>query len=207
MSEIIGNISRVADNYSVTLSVDSDFDRKTIWRAITQEDALATWLGRPSKSILSGESFTITYPNDSDYSIVARLHERRVPSSLVLSWKFNELPESFVRISLSKRPEQGTEVRLEVTGLRRDYAAIAAATWHAQVEFLRNYLYGHEVVGHALRFRRDELVPEYEEQMLALGAPRRSRRELLEELEFEQSHQPPQDNEILRVLHTHGHLA
>lgn len=207
MAEIFGNISRVTDNYTVTLGVDSGFDRKTIWRAITKEDALATWLGRPSHSILSGESFTITYPNDADYSIVGRLHERRVPSSLVLSWKFNELPENFIRITLNKRPEGGTEVRLVVTGLRRKDAPTAAATWHAQMEFLRNYLFGNEVMGHALRFRRDELIPEYEQQMLAIGAPRRSRRELLAEIEFEQSHQPPQDNEIRRVLHTHGHLA
>ncbi|MDJ1371207.1 SRPBCC family protein [Gulosibacter molinativorax] len=207
MGEISGNISRVTDNYTVTLSADSDFDRKTIWRAITQEQALSTWLGRPSKSIMTGESFTLTYPNDADYSIIARVHDRRVPSSLVLSWKFNELPENFVRITLSKRPEGGTEIRLEVTGLRREDTAAAAATWHAQMEFLRNYLQGREVIGHALRFRRDELIPEYEQQMLDVGAPRRSRRELLDELEFEQSHVPPQDNEFRRVLHTHGHLA
>lgn len=131
--------------------------------------------------------------------------EYRVRSCV--SWKFNELPENFVRITLSKRPEGGTEIRLEVTGLRREDTAAAAATWHAQMEFLRNYLQGREVIGHALRFRRDELIPEYEQQMLDVGAPRRSRRELLDELEFEQSHVPPQDNEFRRVLHTHGHLA
>ncbi|MGO1545591.1 MAG: SRPBCC family protein [Gulosibacter sp.] len=207
MGEIHGYISRISDNYTVTLSVDSDFDRKTIWRAISQEDALSAWLGRPSRSIMTGESFTVTYPNDTDYSITARLHDRRVPSSLTLSWKFNDLPENLVRISLSKRPEGGTEIRLEVTGLKREDAAIAAATWHAQMEFLRNYLYGTEVIGHALRFRRDELVPSYEQQILDTGAPRRTRRELLAELEFEQSHMPPQENEMRRVLHTHGHLA
>lgn len=207
MGEIFGSISRVTDNYTVTLGVDSDFDRKTIWRAITKEAALATWLGRPSKSIMSGEPFTITYPNDADYSIIAQLYERRVPSTLVLSWKFNELPENLVRISLSKRPEGGTEVRLEVTGLKRESASAAAATWHAQMEFLRNYLYGQEVLGYALRFRRDELIPEYEEKMLAIGAPRRSRHELLAEIAFEQSHHPPVENEMRRVLHTHGHLA
>lgn len=207
MAEIFGTLSRISDNYSVSLAVDSDFDRKTIWRAITKEDALATWLGRPSGSIMSGEPFTITYPNDSDYSIVARVQERRVPSTLVLHWQFNDLPENHVRISLSKRRSGGTEVRLEVTGLHRENAAIAAATWHAQMEFLRRYLYGEEVLGHALRFRRDELVPEYESQMLAIGAPKKSRRELLAEIAFEQSHTPPQENEIRRVLHTHGHLA
>lgn len=207
MAEIFGTISRISDNYSVGLAVDSDFDRKTLWRAITQEDALSVWLGRPSGSLMSGEPITITYPNDSDYSIVACVQERRVPSSLTMSWKFNELPENTVRISLSKRPEGGTEVRLEVTRLQREDAAVAAATWHAQMEFLRHYLYGEEVMGHALRFRRDELVPEYESQMLAIGAPRKSRRELLAEIAFEQSHTPPQENEIRRVLHTHGHLA
>lgn len=207
MAEIFGTLSRISDNYSVTLAADSDFDRKTIWRAITKEDALTAWLGQPSGKIMTGEPFTITYPNDADYSIVARVQERRVPSTLVLHWQFNDLPENLVRISLSKRPTGGTEVRLEVIGLRREDAAIAAATWHAQMEFLRRYLYGDEILGHALRFRRDELVPEYESQLLAIGAPKKSRRELLAEIAFEQSHTPPQENEIRRVLHTHGHLA
>ncbi|SJM68019.1 SRPBCC domain-containing protein [Gulosibacter sp. 10] len=207
MGEIIGTVSRKGETYSVMLTAESAFDRKTIWRAITEQHSLERWLGTVSGPIMTGKAFEVTYPNDSNYSIRARLRERRVPSSLVLSWKFNDLPTNFVRISLNKLPEGGTQVQLEVTGLLRHDAATAAATWHTQMEFLRNHLHGQEVLGHALRFRRDELIPAYERQLTGIGAPALSRQELLEQLQREQGRAPQRADEVRRVLHTHAYLA
>lgn len=201
MAEIKGNVSRTGEIYRVTLSANSDFNRKKIWSAISQPDALASWLGRVSGPILLGEPFTVTYPNDTDYSIVAKVRDRRVPSMLELSWKFNDYPENFVRITLSKRPEGGTEVRLVVSGLDRDSVVMSAATWHTQMEFLRNYLEGREVLGHALRFRRDELTETYERQLEEIGAPRVPRRGV----RF--LHPRNRENRVEQVMHRYSYLA
>lgn len=170
MSEINGSIARNADGYRVSYSLDLDFDRATVWHAISDREALAGWLGTFSAPLERGNSFHVDYLNDSDYSITGRVVDATAPNSLEYVWEFNSEPEMRVYFTVTPGVVQGSTLHLTVSGLTTMNAVRAAATWHAQLEFLRDFLIEGQSPAYALRFRRDEVAPAYARQLASYEA-------------------------------------
>ncbi|MFD2675135.1 SRPBCC domain-containing protein [Gulosibacter bifidus] len=203
MSEINGSIARNADGYRVTYSLDLDFDRANVWHAITDRAALENWLGTFSAPLERGNTFELEYLNDSDYTINGYVVDCTAPNSLEYKWEFNDQPEMLVYFTVTPGTLQGSTLHLTVSGLTVDNAVRVAATWHAQLEFLRDYLTEGESPAYALRFRRDELAPAYAKQLAIYE-------ERVAAMADEASHAGNLfDNaaETMSVMRQHAHLA
>ncbi|MFD2757461.1 SRPBCC domain-containing protein [Gulosibacter faecalis] len=200
MAEIIGKIGRESDGYRVVFEIDSRFSRREIWRAISDRTALASWLGKFSHDLAKGTAFTVEYLNDNDYRIEGEVLENSTLRTLDYTWKFGDYPASNVRFDLENGLISGTRVRLTVSGLDNADVVRAAATWHAQLEFLRSRLNHAEVPAYALRFRRDELVEPYRLQVERLGSEPDATNTVTPS-------RPARNNPMVSVLHSHAYLA
>lgn len=165
MFEMNGSIARNADGYRVSFSMDLDFDRATVWHAISDREALAGWLGTFSAPLERGNVFDLKYLNDADYSIKGYVVDATAPNSLEYRWEFNTEPEMRVYFTVTPDSAKGSTLHLSVSGLTAENAVRVAATWHAQLEFLREYLVEGQAPAYALRFRRDEVAPAYAKQL------------------------------------------
>ncbi len=200
MAEVIGKIGRESGGFRVVYDIDSRFGRRELWRAISDRDALAVWLGTFSNDLVAGSHFAVEYLNDSHYDISGTVREIAQLRTLEYDWKFGDYPTTQVRFELENGLVNGTHLRLIVSGLDEDDVVRAASTWHAQLEFVRLFLNQIPVPAYALRFRRDELLAAYEQQVRCLGtAPAAS--------DTTSPSTPARHNPALSVMHSHAYLA
>lgn len=200
MAEIIGKIGRESGGFRVVFDIDSQFGRRELWRAISDRDALASWLGTFSHDLVAGNHFTVEYLNDSHYDIEGKVLEFEPLRALDYEWKFGSYPASNIRFDLENGLVGGTHLRLTVSGLDEDDVVRAASTWHAQLEFLRLFLNDIPVPAYALRFRRDELLAAYDQQVRNFGTA-------LTDTDAASPSTPADRNPMVSVLHAHSYLA
>lgn len=198
MTEFLGNIRRTTHGYRVVYELHELGSRTDVWHAIHDRAQLAAWLGVVSHDLNADTTFTVSYLNDADYRITGTVQRCSPMRTLVFDWHFNNDAPVTVHFDIVPALGQRVGLRLEVSGLDEQDVVVAAATWHAQLEFLRAHLQRIPAPAYALRFRRDELEPAYAAQVRALGADAP-----------DEPAAPVSDrrNEFTTVLHTHAYLA
>ena len=133
---LLGTVDRAAG--SVHLSVHLAAPPRQVWRALTEPDELATWLGRVQDGLPAPRAgFALQHDEATrSHHVVTDWEPERL---LSLTWDFPE--EAPSRLALALAP-QGAGTRLVLT--HRDLAdpVAYAAGWHRHLEHLAAHLAG-----------------------------------------------------------------
>lgn len=164
MTDDIGEITKC---YTVTFKRRSKHDAARMWRAITEPDEIASWMGGPAKvDLRPGGGYSVDFQGDGDHDldgIIVRVDEGR-KLGYVWGWSYAEwvledtedgCSYTFVQNGLTDRGEDADEEGL-------------AAGWHEFFDRLDEHLDGVMRTDQEHQKRWHELKPPYRAQLDAV---------------------------------------
>ncbi len=144
-----GTVTNLEDSATVRFERRLATPVETVWRAITDEQILASWLAPTQLDLQVGGAVHIDFGEDQVVLGVVTICEP--PHTLEYTWTFTGEPDSTLRISLAPIAT-GTKLVLEHRLLPADQAPGYGAGWHAHLDMLGATVEGTEGVDWEERF-------------------------------------------------------
>lgn len=135
-----GSIERKADAFEVYLERAIEHPPESVWRMLTEPDALPRWLAPGSLELFPGGAVHIDFP-ESGATIDSRIRALDPPRLLEYSWSSGDEPERPLRWQLVSTGD-GTRLALTLRLPGDEDAAKSAAGWDAHLEMLLAALEG-----------------------------------------------------------------
>jgi uncharacterized protein YndB with AHSA1/START domain len=158
-----GRIRPLGEGFEGRLERHFEQDRKTVWRMLTEPEALGQWLAPGSIELRTGGGVYIDFA-DSGTTIESRVLDLDPPQRLAYSWSSGDEPERPLRWELTAAGE-GTRLVLTLWVPAGEDVARACAGFDAHLEMLAAALEGVPIrfpVDHFMEARRAyrELQPD-----------------------------------------------
>jgi len=136
----VGRIRRLGDGFEARLERLLEHDRNTVWRMLTESQALVQWLAPGSIELRVGGTVHIDFA-DSGRTIESTVLELDSARLLEYSWSSGDGPERPLRWELNA-VEKGTQLVLTLRLPAGEDAAKACAGFDAHLEMLAAALEG-----------------------------------------------------------------
>lgn len=135
-----GQIRSIGEGFEGRLERFFEQDRRTVWRMLTEPEALAQWLAPGSIELRTGGDVHIDFA-DSGTTIESSVLDLDPPRLLVYSWSSGDEPKRPLRWELTA-VEEGTRLILTLWVPAGEDVAKACAGFDAHLEMLAAALEG-----------------------------------------------------------------
>jgi uncharacterized protein YndB with AHSA1/START domain len=136
----IGSIRCLDDGFEARLERVLEHDRSSVWRMLTEPQALAQWLAPGSIELRAGGTVHIDFA-DSGRTIESKVRQLDPQRLLEYSWSSGDEPERPLRWELNPA-EDGTQLALTIWLPATEDIAKACAGFDAHLEMLAAALEG-----------------------------------------------------------------
>lgn len=156
---IVGHVDKAHGDVRMHVALSSPVE--DVWRALTDGERVARWLGRLDVDAVTSDGHFELWHDDVVRSRHAVL-EWRPPHLLTVTWDFPDERASQVAFALAEADSSGATLSVHHQGL--DDAVSYAAGWHRHLQYLEAHLRGDDLSIDDFWTGYDELVQLYDAQ-------------------------------------------